>query len=66
VEDTGKRILVFFWLGQYNNPDAKVIELEQQNVRKATILAAARRCYHQLPCARFRCLIHAANERRLP
>jgi hypothetical protein len=34
VEDTGNRILVFFWLGQYNNPQAKVIELEQENGKK--------------------------------
>jgi hypothetical protein len=34
VEDTGKRIFVFFRLSQYNNPEVKVIELEQENVRK--------------------------------
>ncbi|MEW7972596.1 MAG: hypothetical protein AB2540_11015 [Candidatus Thiodiazotropha endolucinida] len=33
MEDNSKRILVFFWLGQYINPNAGVIEPEQENVR---------------------------------
>jgi hypothetical protein len=34
LEDASERILVFVRLGQYSNPKAKDIELEQENVRK--------------------------------
>ncbi|MEW8584468.1 MAG: hypothetical protein AB2531_01790 [Candidatus Thiodiazotropha sp.] len=34
MEDTGKRILVFFWLSQYINQIAGVVELEQVNLKK--------------------------------
>ncbi|MEW8658151.1 MAG: hypothetical protein AB2603_07445 [Candidatus Thiodiazotropha endolucinida] len=41
MEDNSKRILVFFWLGQYINPDAGVIEPEQENVRNQLAYSTA-------------------------